>query len=130
MNDDATAEDSDPLVEQHKKDQLKALRLRKRAQTEIAKADKLLRNTELGEMERQIEQSRLMELAMNDMVQAAILTEDRSALKLASDQASAWAAHTRSATTKRKNDLVPKLVEAMANRKEFARQLMAIEEED
>lgn len=128
-NDDAPNE-LDAVVEQRRKDQLKAVRLRKRAQAEIAKADKLLRDIKLGEMQRQIEQSRLMELAMNYMAQAAILDNDRAALKLATDAASQWAQHTRAATTKRRNDEVPKLIEAMTNRGEFAKRLLAIEEDD
>ena len=112
------------------RDKERAARLRKRAQAEIAKADKLLKNTELGEMERAIEQGRLMELAYNYMAQAAIIENDSRALKLANDAASQWCQHVRASSTKRKNDLVPQLVEAMANRKEFARQLMAIEEDE
>ena len=97
MSHDATA--TDPAVDQQRKDEAKAARLRKRAQAEIARADKILKDDSLGEMEAQILQSRKMEYAFNLLCQAAILLDDSRALKLASEQASAWAAHTRSVLT-------------------------------
>lgn len=96
----------------------------------IARAEKVLRRKSMGEMARQIEQSRQMELAYNYLAQAAILEQDNGLLKHASENASRWAQHCRGATTKRRNDEVPKLMAALADRKRFARELLAIEEVD
>lgn len=96
----------------------------------IAKAERVLRRKSMGEMARQIEQSRQMELAYNYLAQAAILEQDNGLLKHASENASRWAQHCRGATTKRRNDEVPRLMAALADRKKFARALLAIEEAD
>lgn len=108
----------------------RARELRIKSVDYIAKAEKVLRRKSMGEMARQIEQSRLMELAYNYLAQAAVLEEDNSLLKQASENASKWAQHCRGATTTRRNDEVPRLMAALADRKRFARELLAIEEVD
>ncbi|MEL6705771.1 MAG: hypothetical protein AAFP15_16005 [Bacteroidota bacterium] len=104
--------------------------LREQAAQHMADAETVLRNEELGEMEAQILQSRLMERAYNLMQQVAIIEGDERLLKMASEAASKWATNTRAATTKRRNDEVPRLIRAMEDRKAWARKLMGIEEED
>ena len=108
----------------------RAKALRKKSQAHIAKAEKVLRDLSLGEMERQIEQSRLMELAFNYLAQAAIIEEDTNLLKHASENASKWAQHCRAAATKRRNDEVPRIIEAMSDRRQWARDLLGVEEID
>ena len=89
--------------------------LRAEAANNMRAAEAVLRDESLGEMERQIEQSRLMELAYCQLQQVAIATDDTMLLRIAADNAQKWAAHMRSATTKRKNDIVPLLVQAVTD---------------
>lgn len=87
-----------------------------------------LKRTDLGEIERQILHCGHRELAMNLLEQAAILDDDFKLLKFAGEQATKWATNMRAATTKRRNDEVPRLIEAMNDRKQWARDLLGVEE--
>ncbi len=87
--------------------------LKQRATDYMRQAEESLERTDIGEMERQIEQSRLYELAYNLLQQVAIDDSDPRLLKFAGEQASKWASNMRQATTKRRNDIVPALVEAV-----------------
>ncbi len=105
--------------------------LKDKASEWMRRAEHVLEQTEMGEMERQIEQARCMELAYNCLQQAAVLGEiDIAALKLAGDYAAKWSTTMRGATTKRRNDEVPKLIEAMKDRRAWAQELLGIEEVD
>lgn len=95
------------------KDQAKADRLRKKAAADMARAEKQLKRSDVGEMERQIAQAQHMELSFNYMQQAAIVEGDNALLKNSAEQASRWAGHMRQATSKRKNDLLPLLIAAL-----------------
>jgi hypothetical protein len=79
----------------------------------MADAEAVLLRDDIGEMERQIQQAQHMELAFNLLQRVAVLEGDNAMLKNCAEQASKWAGHMRSATTKRKNDIVPELVEAV-----------------
>ncbi|MEL6706274.1 MAG: hypothetical protein AAFP15_18555 [Bacteroidota bacterium] len=87
--------------------------LREQATGLMADAKRALEDRSRGEMDRAIEQSTLMEEAYNLLQQVAIIECDDRLLKMASEAASKWAINTRSATTKRRNDIVPQLVEAV-----------------
>jgi hypothetical protein len=71
-----------------------------------------------------------MERYCNKMLRVATLKGEYALVKTLGDQAAKWATNLRAATTKRRNDEVPKLIQAMENRKEWARTLLGIEEED
>ena len=111
--------DDDRTVEE-----LKAL-----AQAYVFEAEAVLQNTSLGEMDRQIEQCRLMELSCCVMQQLAIKKGDGALWKSSGEQALKWATNMRAATTKRRNDEVPRLLRAMADRKKWARALLDIPED-
>ncbi|MGH1451199.1 MAG: hypothetical protein ACRBBM_17480 [Pseudomonadaceae bacterium] len=93
-------------------------------------AEESLERTDIGEMERQIEQCRLYELAYNLLIQVAIMTADKQLLKLASEQAAKWATNMRSATTKRKNDIVPSLVKAVTGGATWAEAVKALKKRE
>ncbi len=80
----------------------------------MADAQEVLRREDLGEMKRQIAQCGHMEQAYNKLQQVAILTNDKALLKTTGEQATKWATNMRAATTKRRNDVVPILVNAVA----------------
>lgn len=104
--------------------------LRQEAARFVQLSREVLDRTDIGEMDRQIECCRLREKAMGYLEEVAILTKDAALLKYAGEQASKWAGHMRSATTKRRNDEVPRLIAMLADRREFARQLLGIEEDE
>lgn len=106
------------------------LRLRLRAEEYLERAERVLEDESLGEMERQIEECRLNELSCNMLSRAAILADDPQLLKLASEQGVKWANAMRAATTKRRNDEVPKLIEDMQDRRKWAQTLLGVEEVD
>lgn len=96
----------------------------------MADAQEVLQRTDLGEMERQIQQCQHMEQYCNKMQQVATLGRDKQLLKMIGEQATKWATNLRAATTKRRNDEVPRIIRAMEDRKKWARELLALEEED
>ena len=104
--------------------------LKELAADHMRDAEESLERTDLGEMERQIEQCRHMELSMVLLQQAAVIDSDDKLLKFAGEQATKWATNMRAATTKRRNDEVPRLLRAMEKRKNWARELLGIEEDD
>lgn len=93
-------------------------------------AEAAMRRADLGEMERQIEEAGHKELGYDYLVQVAVLTGDHALLKQAGEQAVKWATAVRSASTKRRNDEVPKLIDAMKDRRAWAQELLGIEEVD
>jgi hypothetical protein len=64
-------------------------------------------------MERQILQCQHMEQYCSVMTQVALIEGDNGLLKTVGEQATKWATNMRAATTKRRNDIVPVLVEAV-----------------
>ncbi len=104
--------------------------MREKAGQHMADAESVLHETELGEMERQIEQCRHMELAYCLLQQIAVIDADKQLLKFAGEQATKWATNMRAATTKRRNDEVPRLIRAMEDRKQWARDLLSLEEDE
>lgn len=116
---------------QTKAERIESLELE--AAQHMADAQEVLRRTDLGEMERQIEQCQHMEQAYNKLQQVAILRGDKALLKTTGEQATKWATNMRAATTKRRNDIVPILVRTVASNaswSEALRDLKALEEED
>jgi hypothetical protein len=87
--------------------------LKERAQECFRAAEAALMRTDIGEMERAIEEARQKSLGFNYLEQAAIEDDDFKLLKHAGEQSTKWATAMRQATTKRRNDIVPQLVELL-----------------
>lgn len=104
--------------------------LREKAADHMRLAEQALERTDLGEMERQIEQCQQMELAMCVLQQVAIMTGDDKLLKFSGEQATKWAVNMRGATTKRRNDIVPVLVETVTAGASWAEALRRLKDRE
>lgn len=96
----------------------------------MADAQDVLRRTDMGEMARQIAQCQHMEQAYNKLQRIAILQGDKALLKTTGEQATKWATNMRAATTKRRNDVVPILVEAVAGNATWSEAVKRLKERE